>query len=101
MLRAVFVRTLKPGVTYEQFKQAWVPEGLVGRYPATARVARSVANERQVITIIEGDVQVADFKAASAALTRPDALARLAEIVEATQLEGVYEDIFDEVSLLQ
>lgn len=25
MLRAVFVRTLKPGVTYEQFKDAWVP----------------------------------------------------------------------------
>lgn len=101
MLRAVFVRTLKPGVTYEQFKQAWVPEGLTGRYPATARVARNLANERQVITIIELDVPAAEFKAASAALTRPDALARLAEIIETTQLEGMYEDIFDEVSLLQ
>jgi hypothetical protein len=101
MLRAVFVRTLKPGVTYEQFKEAWIPEGLTGRYPATARVARNVANERQVITIIEVDVPAAEFKAASATLTRADALARLAGIVETTQLEGVYEDIFDEVSLLQ
>jgi hypothetical protein len=98
--RAVFVRTLKPGVTYQQFKNAWVPEGLGAAYPATARVARSLANDRQVITIIELDVPAAEFKAASASLTRSDALARLAEIVETTQLEGVYEDIFDEVSLV-
>lgn len=101
MLRAVFVRTLKPGVTYQEFKNAWLPEGLVGSYPATARVARNVADERQVITIIELDVPPSEFRAASSALTHPDALARLAEIVETTQLEGVYEDVFDEVSLLQ
>jgi hypothetical protein len=101
VLRAVFVRTLKPGVTYQEFKDAWLPEGLIGSYPATARVARSVADDRQVITIIELDVPPSEFRAASAALTRPDALARLAEIVETTELEGVYEDIFDEVSLLQ
>jgi hypothetical protein len=96
MLRAVFVRTLNPGVTYEQFKEARVPEGLTVRYPATVRVARDVANERQVITIIEVDVPAAEFKAASVALTRADALARLAGMVETTQMEGVYEDIFDE-----
>ena len=72
MLCAVFVRTLKPGVTYEQFKDAWVPEGLSGSYPAKARVARNVANDRQVITIIEIDVAPAEFRSASASLTRPD-----------------------------
>lgn len=87
-------------MTYEQFKDAWVPAGLDGAYPATARVARNVANDRQVITIIEVDVPAADFKAASAALTRPDALDRLAELVEETQLEGLYEDVYDERSLL-
>ena len=101
MLRAVFVRTLKPGVTYQEFKDAWLPEGLVGAYPATARVARNTGNDRQVITIIEVDVPPSEFGAASAALVRPDALARLAEIVETTELEGVYEDVFDEVSLLR
>jgi hypothetical protein len=100
MLRAVFVRTLKPGVTYQQFRDAWLPEGLIGQYPATVRVARNVANDRQVITIIELDVPPAEFRPASASLTRPDALARLAEIVETTQLEGVYQDIYDEVSML-
>ena len=100
MLRAVFARTLKPGVTYEQFKAAWVPEGIDGAYPARARVARNVANDRQVITIIELDVPAAEFKAASASLTRPDAIQRLAEIVDTTELEGVHEDVFDESSLL-
>ncbi len=99
MLRAVFVRTLKPGVTYEQFKEAWVPEGLKGDYPAKVRVARNLANDRQVITILELDVSASEFKAASASLTRPDALERLGEIVETTQLEDLYEDIFDEASL--
>lgn len=99
MLRAVFVRTLKPGVSYEQFKQAWVPEGLSGSYPARARVARNVANDRQVITIIELDVPAGEFRAASSSLTRADALARLADIVDSTELEGVYEDIFNENSL--
>ena len=101
MLRAVFVRTLKPGVTYQQFKEAWVPEGLDGDYPATARVGRNVANERQVITIIELDVPVGELNAASASLTRPDALERLGEIVETTEVEAVYEDVFDERSLSQ
>ena len=96
----MFVRTLKPGVTYQQFREAWVPQGLSGRYPATVRVARNIANDRQVITIIELDVPAAEFRSASAALTRPDALARLAEIIETTQLEGVYQDIYDEISLL-
>lgn len=99
MLRAVFARTLKPGVTYEQFEDAWVPEGMEAAYPARVRVARNVANDRQVITIIELDVLAAEFKAASASLTRPDAIQRLAEIVDTTELEGVYEDVFDETSL--
>ncbi len=99
MLRAVFVRTLKPGVTYEQFKDAWLPEGIHGRYPTTARVARSIADDRQVITIIELDVPPAEFKTASASLTRSDAAERLDEIVASTQLQGVFEDVFDEVSL--
>ena len=70
MLRAVFARTLKPGVTYEQFKDAWVPEGMEGAYPARARVARNLADDRQVITIIELDVPADELKASSASLVR-------------------------------
>ena len=52
MLRAVFVRTLKAGVTYERFKDAWVPEEVDGGYPAKVSVSRNVANDRQVITVL-------------------------------------------------
>ena len=69
--------------------------------PGEGQGARNVANDRQVITIIEIDVAPAEFRSASASLIRPDSLARLAQIVETTQLKGVYEDIFDEISLLR
>lgn len=93
MLWAVFARTLKPGVTYEQFKDAWVPETETG-YLVRASVGRNVANDRQVITILELEMPLAEFQAARGALARPDALARLAEIVESTELEAVYEEVF-------
>ena len=101
MLRAVFARTLKAGVSYDQFKDAWLPEGLEGSYPAKARVARNLGNDRQVITIIELDVPAAELEAAFVSLTHPDSRQRLDEIVETTELQGVYEDVFDETSLVQ
>lgn len=99
MLRAVFVRTLRPGVTYDDFKQAWAPLTGKGAYPAKAVVAHNTANDRQVITIIELDVPLAEFEAASASLTRPDARERLAAIVESTELAGIFEDVFDQSAL--
>lgn len=97
MLRAVFVRTLRSGVTYEQFKAAWVPEGTAGDYPAKSWVSRNVANDRQVITIVEFDVPFTEIPTAVASLVRSDA--RLSEIIESSELEAVYEDVFDETSL--
>jgi hypothetical protein len=99
MLRAVFVRTLKPGVTYDEFKAAWMPEGMTGRYPVKAWLSRNIANDRQVITIFELDVAVGDLTTTVAALVRPDAKDRVAELVESTQLEAVFEDVFDQTSL--
>lgn len=99
MLRAVFIHTLNPGVTYDQFARAWLPVGIDGDYPAKTRVARNVANDRQVIAIIELDIPASDFKTAGASLMRPDAGDRLGEIVESTQLQGVYEDVLDEATL--
>jgi len=94
MLRAVFVRTLKPGVTYQQFRDAWMPEQVYGRYPAKTSVGRNVGDDRQVITVLEMDVSAEEFTLVAPTLTRPDAVDRLAEIVESTQLEGVYDDVF-------
>jgi hypothetical protein len=37
----------------EQFVDAWMPQGQEGGYPARVSVSRNVANDRQVITILE------------------------------------------------
>jgi hypothetical protein len=68
---------------------------LDGGYPAKVSVARYVANDRQVVTILELNMSMAEFAQKRAALTRPDALERLAAIVHTTELAGVYEDVFD------
>jgi hypothetical protein len=94
MLYAVFVRTLRPGVTYEQFRDAWLPERVDGGYPARTSVGHNVSNARQVITILEVDVPADQFGAVAASLARPDAVERLGEIVETTELEGVYDEVF-------
>ena len=98
MLRAVFVRTLKPGVSYAQFADAWVPE-TDSPYPAKASISRNVADDRQVITIIELDTTPEGFTAARDSLTRPDGAARIAELVESTQLEGLYDQVLDDSAL--
>lgn len=67
-------------------------------YPARTSVGRNVSNDRQVITILELDMSVEEFGAIAASLTRPDALERLGEIVETTELEGLYEDVFEPTS---
>ncbi|MGO8875802.1 MAG: hypothetical protein ACLQNG_08575 [Acidimicrobiales bacterium] len=94
MLHAVFVRTLKPGVSYEGFRAAWLPETTPGGYPARTSIGRNVSSDRQVITILELDVSVDEFTAMAGSLTRPDALDRLAEVVETTELQGVFEDVY-------
>jgi len=85
-------------VTYEQFKDAWMPEHVEGHYPARTSVGCNVTNDRQVITILELDVSADEFAAVAGSLTRPDAPGRLDEIVASTELEGVYEDVFGPAS---
>jgi hypothetical protein len=52
MLRALLVRALNPGITDEQLRNVWRPGGVHDRYPTTARVARRLSDDRQVITIM-------------------------------------------------
>jgi hypothetical protein len=91
MLRAVFVRTLKPGVTDEQFLAAWTPEDVAG-YPVRLSVGRGLADDRQVVmTILEFDGTAAEIRST---LFRPDALDRLREVVESTEVEGLFDEVF-------
>jgi hypothetical protein len=92
MLRAIYVRTLNPGVTDEQFVTSWMPPRHTrASYPAAVTVARSVAEPRQVLSIFDVDVDASRFAEVVPELVHPDSEARLEAIVEATQFEGWYE----------
>nr|WP_042188643.1 hypothetical protein [Kibdelosporangium sp. MJ126-NF4]CEL18365.1 hypothetical protein [Kibdelosporangium sp. MJ126-NF4]CTQ97850.1 hypothetical protein [Kibdelosporangium sp. MJ126-NF4] len=93
MIRATYVRTLKPGVTDEQFIAAWMPPGqTVDTYPARVTISHGLADERQIISTFELDIPAERLADALPTLVHPDSTRRLAEIVESTQLEAVFED---------
>lgn len=90
MLRAVYVRTLKPGVTDDEYIRAWMPDGADrDSYPAKAQVSHSTTNERQTVTTFELDVAPEDLLDALGALVHPDWRERVAAVVESTELEDV------------
>ncbi len=55
MLYAVLVRTLREGVTYEDFRRSWLPDRSYGT-PVQVTTARRVDNPREVITIGQVDL---------------------------------------------
>jgi hypothetical protein len=92
----VFVRRLRPDKTYQDFLEAWYPDkgfGFGGRGPITAR---SLDDEREILTI--GFVDLPDAPALSEAMkrvaeqeaTRHD---RLDEVIESTVLRAMYEQL--------
>lgn len=93
MLRATYVRTLKPGVTDQQFIDAWMPAGVtLDSYPARVTIGHSLADERQIMAVFEVDVSSDHLADALPSLVHPQSVERLAQVVESTQLEAVFED---------
>jgi hypothetical protein len=100
MYISALARTLRPGVTYPDFIDAWYPErgfGIPGRGPYSAR---NIASERELLTI--GFLDLSDRQALDVGLKRvaeQEAVrhARIDAVIESTQLRGVYEvlDEFD------
>lgn len=100
MFIAVLVRSLRPGKTYEDFLEAWYPDrgfGFGGRGPI---VARSVDDDRELLTI--GFVDLPDragLAEAGERIAAQEAVRhdRVDAVVESTELRGIYEvvDEFD------
>jgi hypothetical protein len=91
VLRAVYIRKLKPDITIDQFVESWMPEQHTRlSYPAAVSIAQSLTNPRQVISVFDVDVEASRFADVLPGLVHPDSEARLASIVESTQLEGVF-----------
>lgn len=91
MLRAIYVRTLRPGITDEQFVASWMPvQHTRSSYPAAVTIARSLTNPRKVLSVFDIDVDAERFADVLPDLVHPDAEAKLAAIVESTQIEEVF-----------
>ena len=91
MLRAVYVRRLKPGVTDDDYVAAWMPEGVDrADYPARVTVSHSTVEERDTVTVFEFDGDPDHVLDALAALVRPDWRDRVAEVVEGTDVETIF-----------
>jgi hypothetical protein len=93
MLRAVYVRTLNPGVSDDEFVAAWMPPHRSrDSYPAAVTTSRSVTDDRQIMSIVALDLAPEAFPTVLADLVHPRSQQRLDAIVESTQLEAVYVD---------
>jgi hypothetical protein len=96
MFVAVFVRRLREGKTYEDFLEAWYPAkgfGFGGRGPITAR---SLDDERELLTIGFVDLQSREqLGEAMSRLADQEAVRhdRLDEVIESTTLRAIYEQL--------
>jgi hypothetical protein len=96
MFVAVFVRRLREGKTYADLIQAWYPDrgfGFGGRGPITAR---SLDDEREILTV--GSVDLPSREKLSDAMARladQEAVRHdgLAEVIESTVLRAIYEQL--------
>jgi hypothetical protein len=100
MFISVLARRLKPGKTYEDFVAAWYPDKGFGLSVRGPILARNIADEREILAI--GFIDLPDAESLDVAMTRIAAQEavrhdRIAEVIESTELRGIYEvsDEFD------
>jgi len=89
LIIATYARTLRPGVSIEQFIAAWMPEG-DDPYPARWEVAVDPADDRRVLTVVHFDGTLQELESAMPRLVHPESPARLDGVVESTELQSIY-----------
>ncbi len=93
MLVALTVRKLKPGVTYEQFKSAFIPGEEMEAPPGWTRfhAIRNVADESEVITYGYFEGTLEELKAGQSEGEYEERRAATSEMVESVGADGIYE----------
>ena len=99
MLCAVLVRRLKDGATYEQFREAWLPDQGFGR-PVRVVNARSLEDPSEIISVGFADLPAAELPAFLRQVAAGEARRheRIASVIEETVHKGIYE-VLDEDDL--
>ena len=100
MLCSVLVRRLKEGMTFEQFREAWVAEP--GHFGMAVRVvlARCTDDEREILSFSFLDIDTEEFSAAARQIAEGEKRRhdRLSKVIGATVTSGIY-GVITEVDL--
>lgn len=93
MLVALTVRKLKPGVTYEQFRSAFVPGDDMEVPPGWTRfhALRNVADESEVITYGYFEGTLEELRSGQSEGEYEARRAAAEELVESVGADGIYE----------
>ncbi len=97
MLCSVFVRRLKPGCTYEDFRKAWIPDTGFG-VPVRVMNARSLDDPSEIISIGIVDTPTSDLPELLERVAANEARRheRIEHVIEETKLRGIYEILNDD-----
>jgi hypothetical protein len=92
MIVSVFRRRLRTGRTFEEFEAAWVADEGFG-VPARVFNARSLTDEREILTFGFVDIGSDELAAAVERVAGPEAVRhrRIDDLIESTELRGFYE----------
>jgi hypothetical protein len=91
MIVAVFLRRLKPGMTYADFEEAWRAEQGFG-VPARVVSATSLADPRDVLTVGFVDIDPDQLASSGDAVADQEAKrhSKIDEVIESTELRAFY-----------
>jgi hypothetical protein len=87
----VFVRRLREGMTWKDFRAAWYPEVGFG-VPSRVIAGASLADPREIVTVGFVDADPAELDGLGARVAEAEAArhARLDEVVESTQVRTFF-----------
>ncbi|MCA1706861.1 MAG: hypothetical protein LC808_27805, partial [Actinobacteria bacterium] len=91
MVGVVFVRRLREGKTYEDFRDAWYPEVGFG-VPSRVLSGPNIFEPREIVTVGFVNADVNDLQSLGAQLAAQEAKRhdRIAEVIEHTELRTFF-----------
>lgn len=97
MLCSLLVRRLKPGASYEDFREAWEPDQGFG-VPVRVVNARSVENPSEIVSVGFVDLPVAELQSFGEKVAESEARRheRISHVIEETIHKGIYEVLDDD-----
>ena len=95
MIMVMFVRRLRPGVTFEEFKEAWLAEPNHFGQPVLVTHGQSLEDDREIVSYALLEAALGDQQLVQGEAVRHD---RIDAVIESTIVKGFYE-IVDETEL--